>query len=72
MASVSAGHIILDTDPTSRERAATAGIEPGPSSPGLARSTAELPRPPHRQNFKIKRLTILSGGWVNWIIFLKD
>ena len=35
-----------DTDPTSRERAATAGIEPGTSSPGVARSTAELPRPP--------------------------
>ena len=28
-----------DTDPTSRERAATAGIEPGNSSPGVARST---------------------------------
>ena len=36
-----------DTDPTCRERAATAGIEPGTSSPGVARSTAELPRPPH-------------------------
>ena len=34
-----------DTDPTSRERAATAGIEPGTSSPGVAHSTAELPRP---------------------------
>ena len=28
-----------DIDPTSRERAATAGIEPGTSSPGVARST---------------------------------
>ena len=28
-----------DTDPTSRERAATAGIEPGTPSPGVARST---------------------------------
>ena len=28
-----------DTDPTSREWAATAGIEPGTSSPGVARST---------------------------------
>ena len=28
-----------DTDPTSTERAATAGIEPGISSPGIARST---------------------------------
>ena len=28
-----------DTDPTSRERAATAGIEHGTSSPGVARST---------------------------------
>ena len=37
-----------DTDPTCRERAATAGIEPGTSSPGVARSTAELPRPPLR------------------------
>ena len=35
-----------DTDPTCRERAATAGIEPRTSSPGVARSTAELPRPP--------------------------
>ena len=35
-----------DTDPTCRERAATAGIEPGTSSPGVTRSTAELPRPP--------------------------
>ena len=35
-----------DTDPTCRERAATAGIEPGTSSPGVACSTAELPRPP--------------------------
>ena len=34
-----------DTGPTCRERAATAGIEPGTSSPGVARSTAELPRP---------------------------
>ena len=28
-----------DTDPISRERAARAGIEPGTSSPGVARST---------------------------------
>ena len=35
-----------DTDPTSRERAATAGIGPGSSSPGVTRSTAELPGPP--------------------------
>ena len=28
-----------DTDPTSRERAATAGIETGTSSPGVARFT---------------------------------
>ena len=38
-----------DTDPTCRERAATAGIEPGTSSPGVARSTAELPRPPRER-----------------------
>ena len=37
-----------DTDPTCRERAATAGIEPGTSSPKVACSTAELPRPPLR------------------------
>ena len=37
-----------DTDPTCRERAATAGIEPRTSSPGVARSTAELPCP-HKQ-----------------------
>ena len=42
-----------DTDPTCRERAATAGIEPGTSSPGVARSTAELPRPPCLQEEKI-------------------
>ena len=35
-----------DTDPTSRERAATAGIKPGTSSPGVACSTdwATAPR----------------------------
>ena len=38
-----------DTDPTCRERAATAGIEPGSSSPGVARSTAEPPRPPPKE-----------------------
>ena len=31
------------------ERAATAGIEPGTSSSGVARSTAELPRPPNKK-----------------------
>ena len=41
-----------DTDPTCRERAATAGIEPGTSSPGVARSTAELPRPPLEPSFQ--------------------
>ena len=46
-----------DTDPTCRERAATAGIEPGTSSPGVARSTAELPRPPLNQ--------ILHEMWLN-------
>ena len=40
-----------DTDPTCRERAATEGIEPGTSSPGVARSTAELPRPPKMRLF---------------------
>ena len=41
-----------DTDPNCRERAATAGIEPGTSSPGVARSTAELPRPPREMHTK--------------------
>ena len=46
-----------DTDPTCRERAATAGIEPGTSSPGVARSTAELPPPPpHGMNKKQKSI----------------
>ena len=45
-----------DTDPTCRERAATAGIEPGTSSPGVARSTAELPRPPGR--YKMQRISV--------------
>ena len=35
-----------DTDPTSRERAATAGIELGTSSPGVARSTDWATAPP--------------------------
>ena len=40
-----------DTDPTSRERAATAAIEPGTSSPGVARYTdwAIAPPPPPPQ-----------------------
>ena len=48
MASVSAGHIndYTDTDPTSRERAATAGVEPGTSSPGVACSTDWANTPP--------------------------
>ena len=35
-----------DTDPTSRERASTAGIEPGTSWPGVARSTDWATAPP--------------------------
>ena len=35
-----------DTDPTCRERAATAGIEPGTSSPGVERSTNWATAPP--------------------------
>ena len=35
-----------DTDPTSRERAATAGIEPGTSSLGVGRSTDGATAPP--------------------------
>ena len=56
-----------DTDPTCRERAATAGIEPGTSSPGVARSTAELPRPPKRPASKcqwIQRLTSYNGALI--------
>ena len=62
-----------DTDPTCRERAATAGIEPGTSSPGVARSTAELPRPPItitdiELSFEIyteasSRLSVCLVGW---------
>ena len=37
--SVSTGHIILTPDPTRKGRAATAGIEPGISSLGVARFT---------------------------------
>ena len=50
-----------DTDPTCRERAATAGIEPGTSSPGVARSTAELPRPPHYKIY-LPFMTYYSNG----------
>ena len=39
MTSVSAGHIILTTTQPIGRRAATAGIEPGTSSPAVARST---------------------------------
>ena len=46
-----------DTDPACRERAATAGIEPGTSSPGVARSSAELlrstPEPPARVSYEV-------------------
>ena len=45
-----------DTDPNCRERAATAGIEPGTSSPGVARSTVELPRPPSVTKDKLNLL----------------
>ena len=48
-----------DTDPTCRERAATVGIEPGTSSPGVARSTAELPRPPLESSFSQISLTTM-------------
>ena len=45
-----------DTDPTSRERAATAAIEPSTSSPGVARSTDRAtsppPPPPEREKEK--------------------
>ena len=38
-----------DTDPTRRERAATAGIKPRTSSPGIARSTGWATAPPPPQ-----------------------
>ena len=57
-----------DTDPTCRERAATAGIEPGTSSPGVARSTAELPRPPTRSS--PKSLTVVGKEQQGWSIML--
>ena len=44
-----------DTDPTCRERAVTAGIEPGTSSPGVARSTAELPLQSSKKRLKVDR-----------------
>ena len=48
MTSVSAGHIIqTPTQPVRSGR--PQGIEPGTSSPGVARSTAELPRPPNNE-----------------------
>ena len=50
-----------DTDSTCRERAATAGIEPGTSSPGVARSTAELPRPPMITSARFVFKTAESG-----------
>ena len=53
-----------DTDPTCRERAATAGIEPGTSSPGVARSTAELPRPPQFPKSKYTRNKKHSIGFL--------
>ena len=55
-----------DTDPTCRERAATAGIEPGTSSPGVARSTAELPRPPFTHslsNLLLRVFAALAAFW---------
>ena len=48
-----------DTDPTRRERTATAGIEPGTSSPGVARSTDWATAPPiseHRQKVLLRWL----------------
>ena len=58
-----------DTDPTCRERAATAGIEPGTSSPGVARSTAELPRPPRHAQCTLSFLRtsgVLNGNKLAW------
>ena len=58
-----------DTDPTCRERAATAGIEHGTSSPGVARSTAELPRAPPPPpspwlaKYSSRHLKVLQAHW---------
>ena len=54
-----------DTDPICRERAATAGIEPGTSSPGVARSTAELPRPPlcFSWHWQLPPVTVTLVSW---------
>ena len=55
-----------DTDPTSRKRAAIAGIEPGTSSPGVARSTdwATAP-PPMMKNKQTKKR--VSNNILLWL-----
>ena len=63
-----------DTDPTCRERAATAGIEPGTSSPGVARSTAEpsgsAPRPPEEDGPKRPPATIVVLPWWPYTVYI--
>ena len=49
-----------DTDPTCRERAATAGIEPGTSSPGVARSKAGLERSRAQADRPNKRFMLIK------------
>ena len=55
-----------DTDPTSRERATTAGIEPGTSSSGVARSTDWATAPPPC----VRGQAVFSGRH-NAVIWLK-
>ena len=59
MTSVSASHY-TDTDPTSRERAATAGIEPGTSSTGVVRSTDWATTPPRSKQWTACNLNASS------------
>ena len=47
-----------DTDPTGRDRAATAGIEPGTSSPGVARSTVAEEENRRANSFYIMALVL--------------
>ena len=63
-----------DNDPTYRERAATAGIEPGTSSPGVVRSTAELPRPLRVRNWphgSAADCNIYQRDWSDHLTFEK-
>ena len=70
MTSVSACHIITDTDPTSRERAVTAAIETGTSSPEVARSTDWAILPSINENimdWKEVKQRSNGNGWIQKI-----